>query len=503
MHSNNVMCFKNIEDDNNHPNVNPNKIKLNGEVEQKLEPHDENPDDLNAVTKLKYSHENEAMDESNDTNTPVINNNKSVSLDESIRGTSSIDNDTENSCADNKHNIQKHSENWEVPIESIDSSSKNNNNNETCDLRVPTNTTSDTIHTTSSISTTATLAQTNSPSTSSTVSAVTTTMTLDAPDASSFLFVPTNDININRNNNKYKYNNNNNSDSGAANYSHSPADGGVVGGIDDTQPPSPIVKSEEGVNILSSIIMGNNVLPAHLNSSYNELDDVVADKSPMSSLSPISVSEHPLYGNGICKWPGCEAIFDEQHSFAKHLNAEHNLDDRSIAQARVQMQVVSQLELQLQKERDRLQAMMHHLYLSKQFISNNNMNSPLTGAASKTNAHINMPSTPPAKRMHRSESIGELVDNLNGLHANNVDPYLLVDQADGSRYQHYLNSRKMGISPYLNQHSPSSKLPSMTHSPGGIINSNLPIRRQMNNKSALSLAGGAFYSNTIFRSIFQ
>lgn len=107
-----------------------------------------------------------------------------------------------------------------------------------------------------------------------------------------------------------------------------------------------------------------------MNSNY-EMDDSFIDKSTLapvspSSLSPISVTEHPLYGNGICKWPGCEAIFDEQQSFVKHLNDEHNLDDRSIAQARVQMQVVSQLELQLQKERDRLQAMMHHLYLSKQ-----------------------------------------------------------------------------------------------------------------------------------------
>lgn len=50
----------------------------------------------------------------------------------------------------------------------------------------------------------------------------------------------------------------------------------------------------------------------------------------------------------------------------RHLNTEHNLDDRSTAQARVQMQVVSQLELQLQKERDRLQAMMHHLHIAKQ-----------------------------------------------------------------------------------------------------------------------------------------
>lgn len=55
----------------------------------------------------------------------------------------------------------------------------------------------------------------------------------------------------------------------------------------------------------------------------------------------------------------------------RHLNTEHTLDDRSTAQARVQMQVVSQLELQLQKERDRLQAMMHHLHLSKQLGSRN------------------------------------------------------------------------------------------------------------------------------------
>lgn len=33
------------------------------------------------------------------------------------------------------------------------------------------------------------------------------------------------------------------------------------------------------------------------------------------------------------------------------------------------MQVVSQLEIQLQKERDRLTAMMHHLHVAKQMAS--------------------------------------------------------------------------------------------------------------------------------------
>nr|XP_015202683.1 PREDICTED: forkhead box protein P1 isoform X2 [Lepisosteus oculatus] len=72
---------------------------------------------------------------------------------------------------------------------------------------------------------------------------------------------------------------------------------------------------------------------------------------------------HPLYGHGVCKWPGCEAVFEDFQSFLKHLNHEHALDDRSTAQCRVQMQVVQQLELQLAKDKERLQAMMTHLHV--------------------------------------------------------------------------------------------------------------------------------------------
>ena len=55
----------------------------------------------------------------------------------------------------------------------------------------------------------------------------------------------------------------------------------------------------------------------------------------------------------------------EYSNFPTKCAAEHVLDDKSTAQARVQMQIVSQLELQLQKERERLQAMMSHLHLNK------------------------------------------------------------------------------------------------------------------------------------------
>ncbi|XP_019760422.1 forkhead box protein P1 isoform X3 [Dendroctonus ponderosae] len=97
-------------------------------------------------------------------------------------------------------------------------------------------------------------------------------------------------------------------------------------------------------------------------------EDSISEEKYVRTTTPDRVHHH-LYGHGVCKWPGCETICDDIHAFIKHLNTEHTLDDRSTAQARVQMQVVSQLELQLQKERDRLQAMMHHLHLSKQLGS--------------------------------------------------------------------------------------------------------------------------------------
>ncbi|KAL7891802.1 hypothetical protein AOLI_G00012780, partial [Acnodon oligacanthus] len=82
-----------------------------------------------------------------------------------------------------------------------------------------------------------------------------------------------------------------------------------------------------------------------------------------SALDDHSHHSHPLYGHGVCKWPGCEAVFEDFQSFLKHLNNEHALDDRSTAQCRVQMQVVQQLELQLAKDKERLQAMMTHLHV--------------------------------------------------------------------------------------------------------------------------------------------
>uniref|UniRef100_UPI0037E90D5E forkhead box protein P1-B isoform X1 n=2 Tax=Semicossyphus pulcher TaxID=241346 RepID=UPI0037E90D5E len=111
---------------------------------------------------------------------------------------------------------------------------------------------------------------------------------------------------------------------------------------------------------LSSPAPPKNPLLNHHGSTNGQYMSHKREGSTLEELSPHS---HPLYGHGVCKWPGCEAVFDDFQSFLKHLNNEHALDDRSTAQCRVQMQVVQQLELQLAKDKERLQAMMTHLHV--------------------------------------------------------------------------------------------------------------------------------------------
>lgn len=102
--------------------------------------------------------------------------------------------------------------------------------------------------------------------------------------------------------------------------------------------------------------------PGSASSSPSTFQQQLGKEERSSGASGAS-SGHALYGHGVCKWPGCDAECEDYQAFVKHLNTEHQLDDRSTAQARVQMQVVSQLELQLDKERDRLQSMMAHLHM--------------------------------------------------------------------------------------------------------------------------------------------
>ncbi|XP_018589592.1 forkhead box protein P1-B isoform X3 [Scleropages formosus] len=119
--------------------------------------------------------------------------------------------------------------------------------------------------------------------------------------------------------------------------------------------------SQTSLDLSSPVPPKNPLLNQHTPSNGQYMAHSLKRES--STVDDHPQHSHPLYGHGVCKWPGCEAVFDDFQSFLKHLNNEHALDDRSTAQCRVQMQVVQQLELQLAKDKERLQAMMTHLHV--------------------------------------------------------------------------------------------------------------------------------------------
>uniref|UniRef100_A0A8C8W6N5 Forkhead box P3 n=1 Tax=Peromyscus maniculatus bairdii TaxID=230844 RepID=A0A8C8W6N5_PERMB len=56
---------------------------------------------------------------------------------------------------------------------------------------------------------------------------------------------------------------------------------------------------------------------------------------------------YPLLVNGVCKWPGCEKVFEEPEEFLKHCQADHLLDEKGKAQCLLQQrEVVQSLEQQ-------------------------------------------------------------------------------------------------------------------------------------------------------------
>uniref|UniRef100_A0A8C2WCK9 Forkhead box P1b n=1 Tax=Cyclopterus lumpus TaxID=8103 RepID=A0A8C2WCK9_CYCLU len=127
------------------------------------------------------------------------------------------------------------------------------------------------------------------------------------------------------------------------------------------------VKEEHSINNghrgldLSSPAPPKNPL---LNQHASTNGQYMSHKRDGSTLEEHSPHSHPLYGHRrFASGPDARRCFDDFYSFLKHLNNEHALDDRSTAQCRVQMQVVQQLELQLAKDKERLQAMMTHLHV--------------------------------------------------------------------------------------------------------------------------------------------
>ncbi|XP_036624742.1 forkhead box protein P4 isoform X1 [Trichosurus vulpecula] len=133
------------------------------------------------------------------------------------------------------------------------------------------------------------------------------------------------------------------------------------------QPAEDSVK-QEGLDLTTAAATATSFVPPKVSPplSHHTLPNgqpTVLTPRRDSSSHEDTPGSHPLYGHGECKWPGCETLCEDLGQFVKHLNTEHALDDRSTAQCRVQMQVVQQLEIQLAKESERLQAMMAHLHM--------------------------------------------------------------------------------------------------------------------------------------------
>ncbi|XP_065811044.1 forkhead box protein P1-B isoform X1 [Labrus bergylta] len=183
-----------------------------------------------------------------------------------------------------------------------------------------------------------------------------------------------------------------------------------------------------------------------LNQHVSTNGQYMSHKREGSTLEELSPHCHPLYGHGVCKWPGCEAVFDDFHSFLKHLNNEHALDDRSTAQCRVQMQVVQQLELQLAKDKERLQAMMTHLHVKSTEPKatpqplNLVSNIKLSKSAPEASPPLSLPQTPTTP----TEPLTPLSQTHSVITANSI-------HSVGPIRRRYSEKYNMPISPDLNQ----------------------------------------------------
>lgn len=119
------------------------------------------------------------------------------------------------------------------------------------------------------------------------------------------------------------------------------------------------------------------------------------DEERSADDDDLAAKTSPLFSNGICNWPGCEAPCEDMAAFVKHLNTDHVLDDRSAAHARVQVQVVQQMENNLAKEKARLAAMMAHFHMAREKLAEPPLpEPPVVSSHPKVSASVFSPSTP-------------------------------------------------------------------------------------------------------------
>ncbi|XP_032691557.1 forkhead box protein P1 isoform X22 [Odontomachus brunneus] len=273
---------------------------------------------------------------------------------------------------------------------------------------------------------------------------------------------------------------------------HNPSSAGLPPG--DNLPtwksePSDTQESHQNSNVPKSNSGLNGLLNSIASSRRSEVNGTTPlDEKPLDASCNDKV--HPLYGHGVCKWPGCEVICEDYQAFLKHLNTEHTLDDRSTAQARVQMQVVSQLEIQLQKERDRLGAMMHHLHMAKQ------MASPEPPKSSESSTGSSLP-----KLNFSTALMSQPPPNFGVSQVSPVSMSALVSAVRSPGGGQLPPSAGGAPMPPLPTIPNMSGLPPMPNMPGSMPSMAGPIRRRISDKSALSLAGGLYDEGTVRRRV--
>ncbi|GAU93776.1 hypothetical protein RvY_05663-2 [Ramazzottius varieornatus] len=203
-------------------------------------------------------------------------------------------------------------------------------------------------------------------------------------------------------------------------------------------------------------------------------------KYPISSSSSSSSSPAVkyLYGHGVCRWLGCETPFENTTAFSKHLNKEHGLDDRSTASTRVQIQVVSQLEVQLQKEKDRLDAMLSHLHMKPDDVA-------LIGASEtivKDETESNSPTSTPPKVTPSLFGLPLYFLGNGSQHSPTTTPTSQISSASRDRQPSQPSPPSMACN---SQRSPS---------PSG-----LAIRRRVSDKANLPIAADLERNRELYR----
>ncbi|KAG7477507.1 hypothetical protein MATL_G00070380 [Megalops atlanticus] len=132
--------------------------------------------------------------------------------------------------------------------------------------------------------------------------------------------------------------------------------------------PAPICKVEAGGGLRGTSPQRVGHSPQHTSHTTWPRRSSPKQGSAHSDRNDSPVQRVPdgtsaLFMNGVCRWPGCEEVFEEYPSFLKHLCIDHRPGDKSISQWRVQRDIVQHMENQLTVEKQRLLAMQLHLHL--------------------------------------------------------------------------------------------------------------------------------------------